>query len=73
MPDPVGSGFWPVLLSGIVYMSVLFMAMIVMDKIRIYIFDICHVGDLERCLSRFVISWSRRWLSDLKSGSVRQS
>ncbi len=73
MPDSVGSGFWPVLLSGIVYMSVLFMAMIVMDKIRIYIFDICHVGDLERRLSRFVISWSRRWLSGLKSGSVGQS
>lgn len=55
-PDPIDSGFTAVFASGILYMVILFMAMVAIDKVRILIFDLCRVPRFEQWLSDKIIA-----------------
>lgn len=59
-PDPIDSGFTAVFASGILYMVILFMAMVAIDKVRILIFDLCRVPRFEQWLSDKIISLARK-------------
>ena len=55
-PDPIDSGFTAVFASGILYMVILFMAMVAVDKVRILLFDWCRIPRFEQWLSDKIIA-----------------
>lgn len=72
IPTPMGTGFTAVLLSGLLYMSIFFMAMVLVDKVRIAIFKACHIDQFEGWLSDRLISLFRSIIGFGKPLSIRR-
>lgn len=70
-PEPTGTGFMSVLLSGLLYMSVFFMAMILIDKLRMLLFRICYVDRFEKWLSDRLVAIFRSIIGPCKLSSLR--
>ncbi|RXI23567.1 MAG: hypothetical protein C7K11_05245 [Candidatus Amulumruptor caecigallinarius] len=65
MPQPLGDGFWEVLLSGFLYIAVIFMACVAIDRVRIYLFELCRIPRVQQWLSDNIINKVRHVLTKI--------
>ncbi len=65
MLQPLGDGVWAVLLSGFLYIAVIFMACVAIDKVRIYLFELCRIPRVQQWLSDNIINKVRHVLAKI--------
>lgn len=61
------SGYMYNFFFGLINLAILFIVFVAIDKIRILLFDLCHIPQFEQRLSDWIIGGARKWLSSSHS------